>query len=501
MKSGDTDHIDVGLYQTGDYLSEIDLGTPASMRNAWGQFGGHRKLGLSVLASAVLYATLVACDPLTVMEESDPSKLTVMYSGCHTVQEGPLCELPKLGSESATRPLTLHIELQAIPTITIQTAKGESSWTSAQCSDDTCVKTESGHRIVLSIPESARRVIVKSGHPEISNWTLPIIDFRERPAVMSDAVALERSSQRDEALQLLETALSTLDLHWQAEAMSHIARMYKRLGKAEEALQSFEQSMDLHLQTGGLSHYIKDGTAAVHTLIMDAGMQLNAARDLASSLRGILPQHYESQHFFHWASLFAANKAHAHQDTLYHGERGLRLAKRMNKPQFEKFLTPFFTHALQKLGRFDDAINALQEQTENAQNRKCVDAENLNTLGFIRWFAYQARAEANLTNLKLAKENFLEAIKIASLQCNEGHNKHEQINGLINLALASLSLNQLSQATKALDQIPRDGIRQFHSEWLLQTRAEIALASKRPQAALEWLAKLTPPMVERQAPT
>ena len=94
VKSGDTDHIDVGLYQTGDYLSEIDLGTPASMRNAWGQFGGHRKLGLSVLASAVLYATLVACDPLTVMEESDPSKLTVMYSGCHTVQEGLFASYP-----------------------------------------------------------------------------------------------------------------------------------------------------------------------------------------------------------------------------------------------------------------------------------------------------------------------------------------------------------------------------------------------------------------------
>ena len=106
---------------------------------------------------------------------------------------------------------------------------------------------------------------------------------------MSDAVALERSSQRDEALQLLETALSTLDLHWQAEAMSHIAHRQaprqSRGGSAEFT------SMDLHLQTGGLSHYIKDGTAAVHTLIMDAGMQLNAARDLASSLRGILPQH------------------------------------------------------------------------------------------------------------------------------------------------------------------------------------------------------------------
>ena len=62
--------------------------------------------------------------------------------------------------------------------------------------------------------------------------------------------------------------------------------------------------MDLHLQTGGLSHYVKDGTAAVHTLIMDAGMKLNEARDLAASLRGILPQHYESQHFYHWASLF-----------------------------------------------------------------------------------------------------------------------------------------------------------------------------------------------------
>ena len=103
--------------------------------------------------------------------------------------------------------------------------------------------------------------------------------------------------KRNEALQLLETALPTLAPHWQAEAMSHIARMYKRLGKADEALRSFEQSMDLHLQTGGLSHYVKDGTAAVHTLIMDAGMQLNEARDLAASLRGILPQHYESQHF------------------------------------------------------------------------------------------------------------------------------------------------------------------------------------------------------------
>ena len=195
MKSGDTDHTDVGLYQTRDYLSEIDLGTPASMRNAWGQFGGQRKLGLSVLTSAVFYAALVGCDPLTVMEESDPSKLAVMYSGCHTVQEGPLCELPKLDPESATLPLTLHIELRDIPTITIRTVKGQTSWTSAQCSDETCVKTESGHRIVLSIPESTREVIVKSAKPEISNWTLPIINFRERPAVMSDAVALEQSSQ------------------------------------------------------------------------------------------------------------------------------------------------------------------------------------------------------------------------------------------------------------------------------------------------------------------
>ena len=134
MKSGDTDHIDVGLYQTGDYLSEIDLGTPASMRNAWGQFGGQRKLGLSVLTSAVFYAALVGCDPLTVMEESDPSMLAVMYSGCHTVQEGPLCELPKLDTGSATLPLTLHIELRDMPTITIRTVKDQTSWTSAQCS-------------------------------------------------------------------------------------------------------------------------------------------------------------------------------------------------------------------------------------------------------------------------------------------------------------------------------------------------------------------------------
>ena len=462
------------------------------MLNAWGKFGGVQKLGLGSLLCTSLYATLVGCDPLTVMEESDPSKLSVMYSGCHTVQEGPLCELPKLNGNDTTASLTLHVELQDIPTIVIRSSEGETIWKSTKCSAETCVKTEAGHRIVLAVAASTQEVMVKSPNPDISDWALSIIDYQERPTVMSDAVALERNSKRDEALQLLETALPTLAPHWQAEAMSHVARMYKRLGKADEALQSFEQSMDLHLQTGGLSHYVKDGTAAVHTLIMDAGMKLNEARDLASSLRGILPRHYESQHFYHWASLFAANKAHAHQDTLYHGERGIRLAKQMDKPKFEKFLLPFFTHALQKLGRFDDAIKTLKEKTDDAKTPKCVDAENLNTLGFIRWFAFQARSETDLTSLEIAKENFLDAIKVASQHCNEGHNRHEQTNGRINLALAFLSLDDLEQATKALDQIPSDGIRQFHSEWLLQTRAEIALASKRPQSALQWLTKLTP---------
>ncbi|MEC8052597.1 MAG: tetratricopeptide repeat protein, partial [Myxococcota bacterium] len=357
------------------------------MRNAWGQFGGQQKLGLSVLTSAVLYAALVGCDPLTVMEESDPSKLAVMYSGCHTVQEGPLCELPKLDPESATLPLTLHIELRDIPAITIRTGEGQTSWTSAQCSDETCVKTESGHRIVLSIPESTREVIVKSAKPEISNWTLPIINFRERPAVMSDAVALEQSSKRNEALQLLETALPTLAPHWQAEAMSHIARMYKRLGKADEALRSFAQSMDLHLETGGLSHYVKDGTAAVHTLIMDAGMKLNEARDLAASLRGILPQHYESQHFYHWASLFAADMALDHRNGLHHGETGIRLAKDLGNHRFGGFFVQFLANTYQKLGRFDDALELLEARWVQSAlvDGSCDQAESQNALGFINW--------------------------------------------------------------------------------------------------------------------
>jgi len=460
------------------------------MRNAWGQFDGVQRLGLGSLVFTLLYATLVGCDPLTIMEESDPSKLSIVYSGCYTVQEGPVCELPKLGAEQATTPLTLHIERESIPTITIETAQGLNAWTEAECSEETCARTEAGYRIVLPISASAREVLVKSGNPDINDWTLSIINFQERPAVMSDAVALEQSSRRDEALQLLETALPTLAPHWQAEAMSHVARMYKRLGKADEALQSFEQSMDLHLQTGGLSHYVKDGTAAVHTLIMDAGMQLNQARDLASSLRGILPQHYESQHFYHWASLFAANKAHEHQETLYHGQRGIRLAQQMNHSKFATYLVPFFTHALQKLGRFDDAIETLEAKTHLEHPQSCVDAENLNTLGFIRWFAHQSDAERATKGLQLALKNFSEAVKIASEHCTAGHNQHEQVNGHINLALAYLSLGQLASATKALDQIPQNELRHFHHEWLYQTRAEIALASKDAERALSWFKKL-----------
>ena len=201
------------------------------MLNAWGQFGGRKKLGLSVLASTALYAALVGCDPLTVMEESDPSKLSVMYSGCYTVQEGPLCELPKLDDTKETASLTLHVELQDIPTIVIQSNEDEATWNSTKCSAETCVKTDSGHRITLSLTASTQEVLVKSPNPAISDWSLSIIHYQERPTIMSDAAALERNSKREEALHRLETALPTLAPQWQAEAMSHVARIISASAK------------------------------------------------------------------------------------------------------------------------------------------------------------------------------------------------------------------------------------------------------------------------------
>jgi len=469
------------------------------MRNAWGQFVGVQRLGLGSLVFTSLYATLVGCDPLTVMEESDPSKLSVMYSGCHTVQEGPLCELPKLDNAKKTASLTLHVELPDIPTIVIQSPEGQTTWNATKCSKETCVKTETGHRIVLSVPASVQEIVVESANPDISDWTLSIISFQERPAVMSDAVALEQSSQRDEALQLLETALPTLAPHWQAEAMSHVARMYKRLGKADEALQSFEQSMDLHLQTGGLSHYVKDGTAAVHTLIMDAGMQLNQARDLASSLRGILPQHYESQHFYHWASLFAANKANAHQIALYHGLSGSELARKLGNQDFEGYHTLFVAHTYKKTGRALEAERILEATAPplNLDTNRCEDAEALNTLGFIQWLRLQeASMDVAAELARKSLQNFKDSYRISKAKCaDDSITRLEINNSLVNLALGFLANNNIERANEALTKLyETPQLSLFHHEWGTQIKAEIHLKTGQAKAALsefETLAKLS----------
>ena len=474
------------------------------MRNAWGQFDGVQRLGLGSLVFTLLYATLVGCDPLTIMEESDPSKLSVMYSGCHTVQEGPLCELPKLDNAKKTASLTLHIELPDIPTIVIRSPEGQTTWNTTKCSEETCVKTEIGHRIVLSVPASAQELVVESANPDISDWTLSIISFQERPAVMSDAVALEQSSQRDEALQLLETALPTLAPHWQAEAMSHVARMYKRLGRADEALQSFEQSMDLHLQTGGLSHYVRDGTAAVHTLIMDAGMQLNQARDLASSLRGILPQHYESQHFYHWASLFGANKANAHQNALYHGLSGSELARRLGNNDFERYHALFVAHTYKKTGRASEAERILEAGAPqfNLETNRCEDAEALNTLGFIQWLRLQEASKDEVVLLaKKSLKNFQDAYQISKLKCSSDNITRLEINNsLVNLALGYLANNDIKRANEALNKLyETPQISLFHHEWGTQIRAEIYLKTGRAKDALiefETLATLSEGVVK-----
>ena len=457
------------------------------MLNAWGQFGGRRKLGLSVLASTVLYAALVGCDPLTVMEESDPSKLSVMYTGCHTVQEGPLCELPKLNAAEKTASLTLHVALQDIPTIVIRSSKGETTWNHTKCSTETCIKTDSGHRITLPLLASTQEVLVKSPSPDISDWALSITDYQERPAAMSDAVALERTSKREEALHLLETALPTLAPQWQAEAMSHVARMYKRLGKADEALQSFEQSMDLHLQTGGLSHYVKDGTAAVHTLIMDAGMKLNEARDLAASLRGILPQHYESQHFYHWASMFAAHSTRTHDDVLLHSQRGMKLGKKIGNAKLENFFTHLRSLTLQKVGRFDEAIELLQGQlvrSEADESRDCSYVENLNTLGFIQWHK-ELVALDDQDLAPTAVKTFHKAAELAIQLCTSGVFKHERTNSYINLALAYMSLGRLDDAASWLQRINISTENLLlHQQWYYQTKGEILLERGLPHDAL-----------------
>ena len=450
-----------------------------------------------LLCSALLASLTIGCDPTSFLGNLDPGALNVMYAGCHQVLEGPVCELPD--SESGARVLTLHVESRRLPNISFGGLDGNfGPFSHSACSKEICSHTLSGMRFRLKIPEGTAFVVVEAQEPGVAPWQLEVMDHRNRPEVFAQAQQVEQTESRSAAANLLLRHAPMLEDHWKAEALSRVGRYQKRQGAAAEALATLNTSRQLHLVSGNLSMFVRDTTVAVQTLIIDAGMQLDAARKLAAEMRGILPQHYESQHFYHWSSQFAANKARDHREALLHGELGTQLAQSFGNQLFESYLASDYSHTLQKLGRFQEAIQVLTRQTKTIDPSalRCRDAELLNTLGFVQWHQRQStRGQSDEWASPLP--TFEQALAIAEEYCVDGTNQHEQTNSWINLALAYLDLNEPEKASESLSHIDTtQNLKLFHRQWLTQTRGEIALTQQNARVALQafsQLSQMSPP--------
>ena len=140
--------------------------------------------------------------------------------------------------------------------------------------------------------------MIESKESRQEPWQIKFIPYRLRPEALSETADIQSKDGKAAAAEYLEANMDDIPAIWRAEALSQLARLHKRLGNTEATLQALKLSRTLHRATGNLSMFMKDATVTVHTLIIDAGMQLDAARKIAESMQGVLPTIMKASTFF-----------------------------------------------------------------------------------------------------------------------------------------------------------------------------------------------------------
>jgi cellulose synthase operon protein C len=450
-------------------------------------------LSISGIALASLSLVLaVGCDPLTIMETADPESLEVYYSGCQTVFEGPICELPEL-DEQKRQSLTIWLAGQSIPTVGFE-------------SDDTVVELEpqftstgDGLRMVVSLPQTAGQLHITVDSSPSQGWSLEISPSQKRHARLVQAKQLRKDKKHAEVKKLLETELSQFTVRDRGEALSLLGRSELNLKNPTAAVKRLEEAYHVHLQAGNLSAILRDTTTYSFTSVYRLGMQFDKASEHVGKMRGYLPQHYESQHFYQWSRGLIAEKSSDHRQALFYSKQAMDLALRMGNQSNADYLAHIHSRALMNLHKFGAAAKVLEESVSRNQANKvtCELAEYLNSLGWAQLLhRLDLQSDSDTMGIETdhlpdPTQHFEMALEISRNKEICLYNNKEDTNSLLNLALSHLAKSELDKAESYLEKAISNGpATLYYQMWFEQTQADLAIAREQPRLALKHFKQL-----------
>lgn len=451
---------------------------------------GLSRLGIALSSLSIL--VVGGCDPLTVMETADPQALEVYYSGCQTVFEGPLCELPKLDEQKQVT-LTFWVAGQTTPSVRFNSAHG-----AAQL-EFLSVKTEDGLRMEVEVPNDKGTLQIALESPNALTWSLKLQPYQLRHEFLGQATQLRKEKKHAQVKALLEPELAHFSLQDRGEALSLLGRSELSLKHAPAAIERLEQAYQVHLEAGNLSAALRDTTTYSYISVYRLGMQFDKASRHVNQMQGYLPQHYDSQHFYRWSQSLIAEKSSDHRQALSYSKNAMRLAVRMGNQKNADYLAHIYSRALMNLHKFGSAAQVLENSVRRNQTDKltCEVAEYLNSLGWaqlLHRLDLQSDSDTmgiDSTKLPDPTHHFELALEISRDHEVCRPDNKEGTNSLLNLALSHLAKSDLDQAAHYLDKAMNNGSASlYYQMWFEQTQADLWLARNQPQRALTHFKKL-----------
>lgn len=433
-----------------------------------------------------------ACDPFTIMNERDPESLEAYYSGCHTVYEGPVCELPEF-SEDTEQKLTFWVAGHEAPTIQFNSERGNKEFSPE------FIKTEDGLRFQLVAPEQAGSFTFDVSQPQERSWSLEVRPYESRHPVLLEAAKLRKDKKHAQVKTLLEPKLADLTPRELGEALSLLGRSELSLKNAPEAIEKLEQAYEAHIKAGSFGAAVRDTTTYAWTSIYRMGMQFDKASLHVNKMQGLLPNHYDSQHFYRWSQALIAEKSSNHRGALNFSQGAMALAKKIGNQRNADYLAHIYSCALMNLHQFAQAAKVLEDRVSRIvlENPTCEDAENLNSLGWAQLLHKLDSQSDSDTMGTPAKElpdptrHFENALQISQDTTICHADKQEDTNSILNLSLMFLAKKEFKEARRYLAKAEATGkVSTYYQMWFEQTHADLYLNQDQPQLALQHFSKL-----------
>ena len=337
---------------------------------------------------------------------------------------------------------------------------------------------QGGLRYVFAVEPDDGRVAVRAARGGVERaWSIGLVTYARGDAVQR-AADLVADGKLADARALLE-ALETPD----GDALGRLARIQTQQGEIDTARTTLRAAIARNLADGRRLGAVTDATALAYSLMVKS-RQFSAARAELDRF-GDAPEASAEERYYlaYFRGLLGYNSGDD-RGTLRQLGLASDQAARMGWDRLQLTAEQMLAVQLQMLGRRAEAsaMIAAWEDRLDLLPRECERAMFLNNIGWTRLLALEAGETAEDPLPVLDRAYAMISAPSAGGLCNAD----EQVNVLLNLALAHLHGGRLDQAALHLERA-----RQVTSTpelpmllWSLDIEARLALARGDAQAAL-----------------